>query len=170
MNRRWIALALATLAPPACREARAPAASGGPAASPAAEAALPPGHPPLGAPASTAPADPAQAISGQVAVAPAVAGKVKSPAALFLIARSAESQQIVAVRKEDAAAFPFSFTISGADAMMGGGGPFSGLLDLTARVSSTGDAMPGPGDVEGVLKGVKVGTRDARITLDSVRP
>ena len=43
-------------------------------------------------------------------------------------------------------------------------------LDLTARVSSTGDAMPGPGDVEGVLKGVKVGTRDARITLDSVRP
>ncbi|HSF02012.1 MAG TPA: hypothetical protein VLA62_03305 [Solirubrobacterales bacterium] len=123
---------------------------------------LPPGHPPVG----SAPAVPGTAISGRVELAPTLAGR--TGAALFVIARNSQTQQIVAVRKETARQFPFSFSLSGADAMTEGTS-FEGPLDVTARLSQSGDAVPAKGDVEGVARGLKPGARDVRIVLDSVR-
>jgi hypothetical protein len=111
-------------------------------------------------------AAPGESLSGTVALSPGLASR--TGAALFLIARNAKSQQIVAVRKEDASRFPVSFSISGADAMTEGTS-FEGPLDLLARLSQTGDAIPAKGDVEGVTRGLTPGQKDVRIVLDSVR-
>lgn len=178
MNRRHIALALLLPglgAGAACQAQKpAPATQAGPATvasgSPAGAAALPPGHPPVSTAAGAATPDPSKAISGEIVLAPALASKVGAHPALFIIARDPASQQIVAVRKEEVASFPFSFTISEADWMTQGDAKFGEALDLTARVSKSGDAMPASGDVEGLAKGVTVGARNARITLDTLRP
>src|SRR5262249_19024350 len=41
-------------------------------------------------------------------------------------------------------------------------------LEITARLSKSGDAVAAKGDVEGVAKGVAVGATDVRIALDTV--
>lgn len=126
---------------------------------------LPPGHPPIDSGMGSA-ADTGPSVSGSVSLSPSLASRKGT--ALFLIARNAKSQQIVAVRKEDASRFPVPFSISGADAMTEGTS-FEGPLDLLARLSQTGDAIPAKGDIEGVARGLKPGQRDVRIVLDSVR-
>jgi hypothetical protein len=136
-----------------------------PTATPGAAQTLPPGHPPIGAGAA-ATGEPGPPVSGSVTLAGSLQGR--TGAALFIIVRNAASGQIVAVRKENAAAFPFSFQVSGADAMTEGTA-FAGPFDITARLSQSGDAIPAKGDVEGTAKGVAGGARDVRITLDTVR-
>ncbi len=128
---------------------------------------LPAGHPPIGGGESVGRPAAGGSISGTVVVAPKLQGR-QSGAALFLIARNPSTKQIVAVRKEQVPQFPFEFAISAADAMVQGTA-FEGPLDLTARLSRTGDAMPGSGDVEGTAHNVAVGATKVTITLDSVR-
>jgi hypothetical protein len=43
-------------------------------------------------------------------------------------------------------------------------------VDVVARVSRTGDAIPAKGDLEGTAKGVAVPSKDVKLTIDSVRP
>ena len=126
---------------------------------------LPPGHPAIGGPRS---ASTAGAVTGTIAVAPSLAARVVANDVLFLVARSASTRQVLAVRKEEAAGFPFAFQISGADAMVEGTG-FEGPFDITARISKSGDAIPAKGDIEGFVRGVATGAKGVRITLDSVR-
>ena len=162
---RGVAAALALLAGACARE---PAPTPAPAASPSAEVGV---LRPLtsrdhhGVEAATSPTA-GPAISGRVELAQSLAGR--SGAALFVIARRTDTQQIVAVRKEEAQPFPIAFSISGADAMVEGTS-FEGPLDLTARLSLSGDAAPARGDVEGVVRALAPGARDVRIVLDSVR-
>jgi hypothetical protein len=86
---------------------------------------------------------------------------------LYVIARG-RGGAIQAVRRIDDPALPFRFELSAADTMTAGG-PFEGPFDVTARLSRTGDAIPAAGDLEGTLKGVKAGTRDAVVVIDTVR-
>jgi cytochrome c-type biogenesis protein CcmH len=137
-----------------------------PEAAPGAPAeGLPPGHPPVGGAPS---ASTAGAVTGTIAVAPSLAGRVGTSDVLFLVARSASTRQVLAVRKEEAARFPFAFEISGMDAMVEGTS-FEGPLDITARISKSGDAIPAKGDIEGFARGVATGAKGVSITLDSVR-
>ena len=126
---------------------------------------LPPGHPVVGARPS---ASTAGAVSGTIVVAPSLAARVVPNDVLFLVARSASTRQVLAVRKEDGARFPFAFEISGADAMVEGTA-FEGPFDITARISKSGDAIPAQGDIEGFARGVATGAKGVTITLDSVR-
>jgi cytochrome c-type biogenesis protein CcmH len=103
-----------------------------------------------------------------VDVAPDLRSRVPPRAVLFLIARSAGTHQIVAVRKEAEFALPFPFRISGRDAMMEGTS-FEGPLEITARLSRTGEALPNAGDLEGTVRGVDATAHGIQITLDSVR-
>jgi len=141
------------------REASSPAARPGPAAS------LPPGHPPLDAAPPGASAD-AESVAGTITVAPSLASRA-SGEALFIIARAGADRHIVAVRREAVAAFPLRFRISGADAMTAGT-TFAGPLEITARLSKSGDAVAARGDVAGVVRDVKVGAKDVTIVLDTV--
>jgi hypothetical protein len=168
----------------ACREAASPPPPGaspparegglrpltsrdGPSSSRAGEEvpALPPGHPPLG---SAGPSAPGASVSGTVVVAPGLAARVHPADVLYLIARSAKTNGVVAVRREEGLRFPFAFTITDADVMMEGT-PFAGPFDVTARLSKTGDAIAGRGDIEGIARGVALGATNVTITLDTVR-
>jgi cytochrome c-type biogenesis protein CcmH len=133
---------------------------------------MPPGHPPVSgsgaSPHGSAAADAASGhITGTIEVAPARKADVKG-GALFVIARNATSHQVVAVRREETGPFPFKFELTGADVMMAGVA-FEGPFDVTARWSQQGDAMPAPGDIEGVAKGVAIDTANVKIVLSDVR-
>jgi cytochrome c-type biogenesis protein CcmH len=125
-------------------------------------ATLPPGHPPVGAAAEGA-------VSGTVSVAPAHLEAARGGRALFLIARAGKDRQIVAVKRLDELTFPRAFELSPQDAMSHGT-PFGGPLEITARLSRSGDAAPAAGDLEGVSAGVAPGAQDVRIELRTVRP
>lgn len=152
--------------------ARTPASAGGPAASMPAgtSASLPPGHPPIPAAdphgnlAPTGPVRSAGSISGTITLAPSL--RVSPSDVLYVIAKKGPST--LAVRRVDRPSFPFAFELSGGDAMMGGVA-FEGPVDLVARVSRTGDAIPAKGDLEGTRKQVRVPARDVKLTIDSVR-
>jgi hypothetical protein len=103
---------------------------------------------------------------GTIAVAPTLTARV-SGGVLFVIARSGADRRIVAVRREDNVTFPFKFSISGRDAMIAGT-TFAGPLEVTARLSKSGDAVAAKGDIEGTARGVAVGAQDVKVTLDTV--
>jgi hypothetical protein len=109
------------------------------------------------------------ATGGSVAGTVTVASNLQSRASgvLFVIARSGADRHIVAVRREADVTFPFAFQISGRDAMIGGTS-FAGPLEITARLSRSGDAVAAKGDIEGVAKGIAVGAKDVKIALDTV--
>jgi cytochrome c-type biogenesis protein CcmH len=123
---------------------------------------LPSGHPPIGEPAPGA--KPAGSIAGTIALSPAL--KVGPSDVLYVMAKNGTAT--LAVRRVDKPSFPFAFEISGGDAMMGGGS-FAGPVDVVARVSRTGDAIPAKGDLEGVAKNVKIPARNVKLTIDTVR-
>jgi hypothetical protein len=105
-------------------------------------------------------------VAGTIAVAPTLRARATG-GVLFVIARSAADRRILAVRREDNVTFPFQFRISGRDAMIAGT-TFAGPLDVTARLSKSGDAVAAKGDIEGTARGVAVGAKDVKVTLDTV--
>ena len=165
--------------PMSSRESATPAGSAAPAGPVDAGAPLPPGHPPLeGAAAQAAPlpsghpplgepapgAKSAGNITGTITLSPKL--KVGPSDVMYVMAKSGAAT--LAVRRIDKPSFPFAFEISGGDAMMGGAA-FEGPVDVVARVSRTGDAIPAKGDLEGIAKGVKVPSKNVSLTIDSVR-
>lgn len=153
-----------------CREKPAPPPDEGsaPASSPRPlTSSLPPGHPPVdAAPPPGAAASDAASIAGTITVSPNLQSRAAG-GALFVIARSAADHRILAVRREDNVTFPFKFRISGRDAMIAGTA-FAGPLDVTVRLSKSGDAAAAKGDIEGTARGLRVGAEDAKVTLDTV--
>ncbi len=143
-------------------------------------AALPPGHPPLeggspamqGLPPGHAPIG--GAAPGAVKSAGTIEGTIKLAASLkagasdilYVMAKSGSST--LAVKRVEKPAFPLAFELGGADAMMGGQA-FEGPVDVVARLSRTGDAIPSKGDAEGTAKGVKIPSKGVTLTIDSVR-
>lgn len=65
-------------------------------------------------------------------------------------------------------AFPVPFRVGPADAMTAGTA-FEGPFDVTARLSTTGDAIPASGDLEGTTRGVAAGAKGVTVVLDTVR-
>jgi hypothetical protein len=155
------------------RDAKGGGTSGSTAAVPGpagADASLPPGHPPLGAPdphgnvAGAGPTKSAGSITGTITLSP----KLKTSPGDVLYVMAKKGTTTLAVRKVDKPSFPFAFEISGGDAMMSGIA-FEGALDVVARVSRTGDAIPAKGDLAGTAKNVKVPANGVSLTIDSVR-
>ena len=169
--------------PLSSREAApAPGAAAQPGAmgQPGAAASLPPGHPPLEGGGGAMPALPpghapigggapgavksAGSIAGTIKLAPSL--KAGATDILYVMAKSGAST--LAVKRIEKPACPLAFEIGGADAMMGGQA-FEGPVDVVARLSRTGDAIPSKGDAEGTTKGVKIPAKGVTVTIDSVR-
>lgn len=111
-------------------------------------------------------------ISGSVTVAPALRAKLSGKETLFLFARSAQGggPPLAAVRTQ-ANKFPQDFELNDSMAMS----PDHTLskfqeVTLTARVSMSGNPMPGTGDLESKASLVKVGSKGVKIVIDTVRP
>jgi hypothetical protein len=165
------------LRPMSSREDATPA--GAPAGPVDASAPLPPGHPPLeGAPTPAAPlpaghppiggpapgAKSVGSVTGIIALSPKL--KVGPSDVMYIMAKNGPAT--LAVRRVEKPSFPFAFEIAAGDAMMSGGS-FQGPVDVVARVSRTGDAIPAKGDLEGVAKNIKVPAKNVQLTIDSVR-
>ncbi|MGZ5031765.1 MAG: c-type cytochrome biogenesis protein CcmI [Usitatibacter sp.] len=111
-------------------------------------------------------------VSGSVAVAPAIAGKVSGKDTLFIFARSEGGPRVpLAVVRTSASALPFKFTLDDSQAMAPGVNLSSAQsVRIEARISSSGNATPQPGDFVGTSIVVKPGARDVNIVLDKVLP
>ncbi len=154
----------------------APTAAPGPVNS---NAALPPGHPPIEGtppPAATLPAghppigEPAPGTSSAATIAGTISlsPKLKASPSDVLYVMAKKGTATLAVRRVERPSFPLQFEISGGDAMMAGG-TFEGPVDVVARLSRTGDAIPAKGDLEGVTRNVKVPSKTVKLTIDTVR-
>ena len=141
---RTLACAAAMLATGACKNGLSPA-SDAPSAPAAATANTAAAHP------ETTPTS-SGTIEGRLEVAPEVAQNIKAGDTIFLIARDAQTNAMVAVTKLVAPPqFPLPFVLSGQNAMMGNT-PFQGSVKLSARVDKDGDATSkNPGDVVGEI-------------------
>lgn len=136
--------------------------SGKPRVAPAASAAATPAP-------DTAAADLA-AISGTVRITPELMAKVVPGDTLLVYARAVTNQGMpLAIVRAGTAELPFAFRLDDGQAML----PETRLSSvsevvLTARVSHRGMATAQPGDLQGVLQPVKVGTRGVDLVIDQV--
>lgn len=120
---------------------------------------------------SARPATPGrERISGTVALSDAVKGKASPDDTLFVLARAANGPPMpLAVLRKQVKDLPLKFTLDDGMAMA----PQMKLSNfdqvvVIARISRTGNAMPQPGDLQGMSKVLKPGVAGLRISIDSV--
>lgn len=110
-------------------------------------------------------------VSGQIDIAPDLKSKIKAGDVLMVIARKPGERMPVAVLKTPVTTFPMGFVLNDALAMSP-----NALLSqlpqvlLEVRISKTGMAMPESGDLISTPQTIKVGTTNARLKIDQVRP
>jgi len=135
------------------------------AAAPQPQKAAPAAKPPVAAPATGS-------VAGSVDLAPALKAKARPDDVVYIFARAAEGPRMpLAIVKVQVKDLPTQFVLDDAMAMSPNFklSTFSEVV-VGARVSKTGGAAPASGDLEGLSKPVKVGTRGISVTIDSVVP
>jgi cytochrome c-type biogenesis protein CcmH len=111
-------------------------------------------------------------VTGSIAVAPEVAGRIKGDETLFVFARAeGGSRMPLAIVRTSARELPMQFALDDSQAMA----PTMKLsgakaVRIEARVSRSGNAQPQAGDVTGTSDVVKPGATGIRIVLDKVVP
>jgi cytochrome c-type biogenesis protein CcmH len=115
----------------------------------------------------------ATAITGKVALSPALAGKASPNDTVFILARAAQGPPMpLAVFRKQVKDLPMEFTLDDSMAMR----PemkLSGFdqVVVVARVSKSGQGgRAQPGDLEGLTAAIKPGTKGLNIVIDSVIP
>jgi cytochrome c-type biogenesis protein CcmH len=107
----------------------------------------------------------------QVTLAPSVAGRSTDGAPLFVLARKPGQKGPPIAAKRLDARFPQQVVLLSSDAMLGGSGFAAGdELEITARISNGGSALPKSGDPFGTIR-VKAGAAaPAALVIDQVTP
>jgi cytochrome c-type biogenesis protein CcmH len=103
------------------------------------------------APAPAAAAGPAE-VSGRVSLAPALKGQVSPEDTVFVFARAAQGPRMpLAIVKKQVKDLPFDFKLDDSLAMSPAA-RLSGAAQVVvgARISKSGNAMPQPGDLQGL--------------------
>lgn len=110
----------------------------------------------------------AQAITGSVTLAPELASRVQAGDTLFIFARASDGPPIpLAAVRTQAGNWPVAFRLDDSSAMMENMAlsRFSNV-DIVARVSRQGNATAQPGDLEGAVQNVAVGSQGVDLTID----
>lgn len=143
------------------KRAAAEAAGGGAAAASAVVAGSPAG--PVPAAAAGGPG-----LAGTVTLAPALKAKASPDDTVFIFARPADGARMpLAIVRKQVKDLPFEFKLDDTQAMS----PATRLSTMTgpvivgARISKSGQAMPQPGDLEGLSAPVAVGSRGVAVTI-----
>ena len=112
-----------------------------------------------------------QGVSGQVEIAPELKSKIQPGDVFMVIARKPGERMPVAVLKTAVTAFPMNFVLNDALAMSPNA-LISQLPEVSVevRISKTGMAMPESGDLLSAPQNIKVGTTNARLMINQVRP
>ncbi len=111
-------------------------------------------------------------ITGTVTIAPKLAGKGSQSDTLFVFARAPEGPPMpVAIVRATKGDLPYSFKLDDSTSPM----PTRKLSDVgpvlvVARLSKSGEAMPKSGDLQGMSRPVKPGTKGLNVVIDSELP
>ena len=110
-------------------------------------------------------------ISGTVALDPALATRITGSEALFLYARPVLGGGPLAGLRTTVDKLPADFTLDDSLSPLPDN-PLSShdTVTLTARISPSGAAEPMPGDLEGTIRSVTVGSQGVKLVIDTVRP
>jgi len=116
-------------------------------------------------------AAPGAGISGRVELAEALKARIGAQYTVFVLARAGEGGPPLAAVRTPMGALPLSFKLDDSLAMIPGN-----VLSkhrqvvLVARISASGNPIAQPGDLEGRLTDVAVGSQDVRLLIDRVLP
>lgn len=115
----------------------------------------------------------ANSVSGIVKLDKKVEPSVTPTSVLFIYARKMGVRRgpPLAVLRVANPKFPYNFSLSKENAMMPGT-PFKGPFELTARLTSNGDAFQRTGSFQGILskeKGIQIGSTKNIIIIDRAR-
>ena len=110
-------------------------------------------------------------VSGTVELAPSLKGKAQADATVMVIARLPGSRMPVAVLRVRGARLPLQFTLDDSLAMS----PQSLIstaseVEVEARISRSGMAVPEAGDLTSAVQTIKVGARGVKLNVAAVRP
>jgi cytochrome c-type biogenesis protein CcmH len=114
----------------------------------------------------------AAAITGNVSLSPALAGKVAPTDTVFILARAAQGPKMpLAVLRKQVKDLPVKFTLDDSMAMQ----PqlkLSGFQQVVvvARVSKSGMPMAQSGDLQGLTGTIKPGVKGLNVVIDTVMP
>lgn len=116
-------------------------------------------------------ADPAKAVRGRVELAPSVRGRVGADDTVMIVAREAGGPRMpLAVMKFRVSELPRDFSLDDSLAMTPDR-TISGAkaIEIEARVSKSGQAMPQPGDLFSATQQAKPGKSGLKLLIDQVR-
>ncbi len=111
-------------------------------------------------------------VSGRVELAPALKDKAKPDDVVFIFARAIDGPRMpLAAKRVHVADLPLDFMLDDSQALM----PEANIssverLQVEVRVSKTGKATPGKGDLTGKSAAVKPGAKGLRIVIDTIDP
>jgi cytochrome c-type biogenesis protein CcmH len=104
-------------------------------------------------------------VSGKVTLAPELGTRAGPGDVLYVMAK--KDGATLAVSRVDAPSFPYAFEVSEGHAMVAGTA-LEGPVDIVARLSKTGDAIPSAGDLEGATGGVQIPSTGVAVTIDRI--
>ncbi len=113
----------------------------------------------------------AASVSGTVTLSPALTAKASPDDTLFIFARAAEGSRMpLAIVRKRVRDLPVRFTLDDSLAMSPAA-KLSGASSVIvgARISKSGDAMPAPGDLEGQVGPLPLGTRGIALEIAELR-
>jgi len=107
------------------------------------------------------------AITGTVTLAPALKGRVGPDDAIFVFARAATGSRMpVAFMRAQVKDLPLNFTLDDSMAMSPAARlSTAGQVVVGARVSKSGQAMPQPGDLEGLSEPTAAGSAGVNVVI-----
>lgn len=108
-------------------------------------------------------------VAGRLDVVPELVSRVGAQSTIYLIARDGESGPPLAAARVAMGSFPIAFRLDDTMVM----NPANTLANhsevvLLARISASGNPIAQPGDLEGRLVGVGVGSMDVQLVIDRV--
>jgi len=115
---------------------------------------------------------PGPRIQGLVRVASELSNKIRKTDTLFVFAKLVNGPPTpIAVLRVDNRKWPYSYELNNSHQVMQGKKlSDAGEVVIVARISKSGDAMPGSGDLQGISPPVRVGARGVDVVIDTQLP
>ncbi len=113
-----------------------------------------------------------KSVSGRVELSAAVKGQAKPDDVVFIFARAVDGPRMpLAALRARAADLPMDFSLDDSHAVMPSNTLSSAQqVRIEVRISKTGQAAPGKGDLTGKSAAVKPGAKGVRVVIDQIDP
>lgn len=130
--------------------------------------------PPAAAAAPSAPAAAANAtVKGTVSIKPELAAKAAPTDIVFIYARAPQGPPMpLAVLRAQVKDLPLTFHLDDSMAVAPMAPHLSSFaeVEVGARISKSGEARAQSGDLQGIVRPVRLGSADVKVVIDSVVP